>query len=308
MTPGQFSCYGCDVTSQPFVSFAFSICANMISMEKDCFLNGKILPISEARISVSDIGLLRGFGLYEGITALGGKPFRFSDHWNRLLSGAHVLNLNVPITEEKAEKVIGELAAKNGFIDRANVRVILTGGETIGGIEYDFETPTFYILVEKWEPLPAELYENGGKLLTYRHMREMPEYKTTNYIRAVNLQNWRKEEKAVEILFTYDGEVLECATSNIFIVKNQTLITPAENVLLGITRKVVLELAQELGLKTEERVILEEELKTADEIFITSSFKDIVPIVKIDDFEVGKGQIGPITKDLMRKFASVINL
>jgi branched-subunit amino acid aminotransferase/4-amino-4-deoxychorismate lyase len=258
-------------------------------------------------VGVEDIGLLRGYGIYDGLAVVKGKSFRFTDHWNRLLSGAHALNLNVPITEEKAEKIIEELVVKNGFTDRAIARFILTGGYTSGGIEYDFETPTFYILVEKWEPLPESLYQNGGKLITYRHTRELPEYKTTNYIKAVNLQNWRKEEKAIEILYTYDGEILECATSNIFIVKNKTLITPAENVLKGITRKVVLEIAKD-KYKIKERSIAEEDLKIADEVFITSSFKDIVPIVKIDDFEVVDGKVGPITKELMGEFANVINI
>jgi len=276
-------------------------------MNEYCFLNGQIVPLSEAKVAVSDIGLLRGYGIYDGIAAFNGKPFRLADHWNRLISGAHILNLNVPITEEKAEKIIGEIIEKSGYGARANVRIILTGGKTLGGIEYDFENPTFYIMAEKWESLPSDFYKDGAKLVTYRHKRELAEYKTINYIRAVVLQNFRKEEKAVEILYTYDGEVLECATSNIFIVKDKTLITPAENILKGVTRKVILELADE-KYKIEERIIEEEELKTADEVFITSSFKDIVPIVKIDDFEVGNGQVGEVTKELMREFASVINL
>jgi len=286
-------------------------------MNEYCFLNGKILPIAEAKVGLKDIGLLRGYGIYDGLTALGGKPFRFVDHWNRLISGAHILDLNIPITEEKAEKVIIELLEKNGFgqstNQRANVRIILTGGETVNGIEYDFENPTLYILTEIWESLPKDFYENGSKLVTYRHMRELPEYKTTNYIRAVNLQNWRKEEKAIEILYVYDNQVLECATSNIFIVKDlpaqagKTLITADENILKGITRKVVLELA-EGKYKIEERIVGEDELKTADEVFITSSFKDIVPIVRIDDFEVAGGKVGLVTKDLMERFAKVINI
>ena len=277
-------------------------------MTDHCFLNGKILPLSEAKIGIGDIGLLRGYGIYDGIAVFRGKVFRFADHWNRFLSGAHILNLNVPVTEEKAEKVIEELAVKNGFTERANVRIILTGGQTIGGIEYNFGESTFYIIVEKWESLPKDFYKNGTKLVTYRHMRELAEYKTTNYIRAVNLQNWRKEEKAGEILYTYDGEILECATSNVFIIKNKTIITPGENILKGVTRKVVLELAGKLGLKTKERPVKEEELKIADEVFITSSFKDIVPIIKIDDFIVANGQVGPVTKNLMGEFAKVINI
>ena len=276
-------------------------------MTEYCFLNGKILPLDEAKVSVLDIGLLRGYGIYDGLAAFGGKPFRFADHWNRFLSGAHILNLNVPITEETAEKTIIELLAKNNFKERANIRLILTGGKTIAGIEYEFENPTFYMIAEKWESLPQEFYTDGAKLITYRHMRELPEYKTTNYIRATNLQDFRKTEKAVEILYTYDGEVLECATSNVFIVKDKTLITPAENILKGITRKVILELA-EGKYKIEERPVREEELKTADEVFITSSYKDIVPIVKIDDFEVAGGQVGPITKDLMGEFETIIQI
>jgi len=274
-------------------------------MNQYCFLNGKILPLSEAKIGIDDIGIMRGYGIYDGLATFNGKPFRFADHWSRFISGAHILNLNIPITEERAEKVIIELLQKNNLATRANVRIILTGGQTFNGIEYNFENPTFYILAERWESLRQDLYENGAKLVTYKHMRELPEFKTTNYIKAVNLQNWRKEEKAIEILYVNDGEVLECATSNIFIVKNKTVITPAENILKGITRKVILELAEK-KYKIVERIVTEEELKTADEVFITSSFKDIVPIAKIDDFQIGDGLIGSVTKDLMTKFKDYI--
>jgi branched-chain amino acid aminotransferase len=277
-------------------------------MNNYCFLNGKIIPIEEAKVSVMDIGLLRGYGVYDGIAGIAGKPFHFTEHWDRFISGAHTLNLNIPITEEGARKKIVELLEKNNHKKRANVRMILTGGNTIGGIEYDFEKPTFYIVTEEWESLPKEYYEEGAKLITYPYLREMPECKTINYIRAVNLQNYRKEEKAVEILYINDGEILECATSNIFLVKNGKLITPAENVLKGITRKVVLEITEASGMEVEKRIVREEELKTADEVFITSSFKDIVPIVKIDDFTIGNGQINSVTKDLMGKFAQVLGV
>lgn len=271
-------------------------------MSSYCFLNGQILPLGEAKVSINDIGLLRGYGIYDGLAAFNGKPFRFADHFKRFLSGAHALNLNIPVTEEKIEKIIIEILEKSGFTERANIRMILTGGETIGGIEYDFDKPTFYIIAEKFEPLPKELYEKGSKIITYRYKRELPEHKTINYITAVNLQNYKKDQGAIEILYVYDGEVLECSTSNIFLVKDKKLITPVEGVLEGITKKVVVELAEELGIEVEERVVYEEELKTCDEVFITSSFKDIVPVVKIDDFEVGGGEVGEITKKLMLKF------
>ena len=275
--------------------------------EQYCFLNGQILPILEAKVSVLDIGLLRGYGIYDGIAGINGKPFRFADHWDRFVSGAHALSLNIPITQEKAERVVKELLDKNHGKDRANVRFILTGGETLGGIEYDFEKPTFYILTEKWEPLPQKLYTEGAKLITHRYLRDYPESKTIHYIKAVNLQEFKKGEGAVEILFTYDGEVLECATSNIFLVKDKTLITPSENILEGITKKAAIELASG-KYEVEARPVAENELKTADEVFITSSFKDIVPVVKIDDFTVGSGVVGPMTKGLMEGFAKVLNM
>jgi len=276
-------------------------------MKNYCFLNGKIIPLSEAKVSVEDIGLLRGYGIYDGLTVINGKCFRFKDHWNRFLSGAHMLNMNVPITEEKAEKAIEEIVAKSDFGKRANIRLILTGGRTLGGIGYNFEEPTFYIIGEKWVSLPKEYYENGAKLVTYRHIRELPQYKTINYIRAVNLQDFRKQEKAIEILYTYDGDVLECATSNIFIVKDRVVITPDEDILFGITRKIILELCDGI-YKTEERPIKEEELEKADEIFITSSFKDVVPITEIDDFKITDVKVGPVTRDLMGKFAKLIKM
>ncbi|MEK9185516.1 MAG: aminotransferase class IV, partial [Patescibacteria group bacterium] len=267
-----------------------------------CFLNGEILPLTEAKVGVEDIGILRGYAIYEGIAAIKGEPFRMGDHWQRFLDSAHALNLNIPITEDKTIKIIRELNEKNQRVERANVRIILTGGRAINGIEYEFENPTFYILVEKFEPLSKELYERGAKLITYNHLRFMPEHKTTHYITAVNLQKYRKEEEAVEILYVHDGEVLECATSNIFIIKDGKVITPAENILKGITRKVLLEIVAEVGLRQGERVVLESELREADEVFITSSFKDIVPIIKIDDYEIGNGKVGPRTADLMSQF------
>jgi branched-chain amino acid aminotransferase len=272
-------------------------------MDKFCFLNGQIVPISEAKVSVFDIGILRGYGVYDGIAAFDGKPFRFADHWERFVKGAHFLNLNIPITEDACEKKIKELLEKNSHTGRANVRMILTGGPTMNGIEYDFEAPTFYIITEQHQPLSLDYYLNGAKLVTYPFQRQYPEIKTTNYITAVNMQNFKKEEGAAEILFVNEGQVLECSTSNICIVKDGAISTPAENVLGGITIKTISEI-----IPVTARMIGEEELKAADEAFITSSFKDIVPITQIDDFQIGNGEVGPVTKGLMERFAKLINM
>lgn len=271
-------------------------------MNQFCFLNGQVIPESEAKVSVLDIGLLRGYGIYDGLAAFSGQPFKFADHWERFVKGAHFLNLNIPITEDKCERIIKELLEKNDYSHkRANVRMILTGGPTIAGIEYGFETPTFYIITEEHSPLSADYYLNGAKLVTYPFQRQYPEIKTINYITAVNLQNFKKEEGAVEILYVNGSEVLECATSNIFIVRNGEIISPSENVLAGVTAKVVSEI-----IPCERRMINEDDLRSADEVFITSSFKDIVPITKIDDYTIGSGEVGSVTKGLIEKFSTLI--
>lgn len=275
-------------------------------MKRFAYLSGKILPLEDASVSISDIGLMRGFALYEAITLINGKPFRLSDHWRRLEKGARTLGLRVPVSVSEAERIIRELAEKSELKGRANVRVILTGGKTVGGIDFDPQNPTFYILVEEWVKLPEENYTNGAKLIVHEFLRDMPEVKTTNYTRAVSLQEEKKKEDALEILYTHEGKVLECATSNFFLVKDNVLITPDKDILEGVTRKIVLELSKD-DYKIEERVVAVEELKSADEIFITASFKDIVPIVKVDNFGVKDGSVGKISKDLMGKFAKYLS-
>jgi len=272
--------------------------------EPVCYIRGEFVPFSEARISPDDLGMLRGFAVYEGLTAFGGEPFHFHDHWVRLESSAKALDLEIPLSEAEALAAMRRVVAKNVGKGRGTIRVILSGGEADGGIEHVRGREMFIIMAEPAVPLPEKWYERGAPIITYEHQRFLPEYKTINYITAVMLQPKRKAAEAVEILFVSKGEVLECGGSNIFIVKDGGVATPKENILAGITRKVVINLAGDATYPLEERRVSVEELTTADEIFITSSFKDIVPIVKIDDRAEGGGAVGPVTKDLMRRFAA----
>ncbi len=265
-----------------------------------CYLNGKILPVQEAQVSVYDIGLLRGYGIYEGITTYHGQPFRLADHLTRFQLSAKALDLSIPASNDEIEKAIISLHIKNGF-QRTNIRIILTGGNTMSGIEYDKAKPTFYILAEEYVSLPAVLYTSGASLITHEHQRFLPEYKTINYITAVQLQKERKEKGAIEILFVSNGLVLEAATSNIFIVKDGVVITPKNNVLMGITRRVTIELAQKI-YKVVERDVTTLELFSADEVFITASYKEIVPIVSVDSKVISDGKVGKVTQSLMKLF------
>jgi branched-chain amino acid aminotransferase len=265
-----------------------------------CYKDGKIVTSDKLSVSVYDIGLLRGYAIYEGITAFGDKPFFIDDHLKRFRKSAISLGIKIPLTDKEIKEIIETLIKKNKF-DRTNLRMILSGGNAIGGIDFDANTPTFFILAEKYNPIPRQVYDSGAKVITEDYVRFMPESKTTNYITAVKLQAKRKKEKAIEILFVKDGKVSECSTSNIFAFFGDTLVTPKDNVLFGITRKIVIELAKN-HFKVEERDILLKDMLKADEVFITGSYKDIMPIVKIDDKMIKGGVVGKNTKVLMERF------
>ncbi len=273
----------------------------IMSTMRYCYLNGDIIPESEAKVSIFDIGMLRGFGIYEALTTLNGKVFMCDDHLARFRRSAQFLDIPVPVSDEEIVRIMYELVEKNGFV-RTNIKFILTGGEAIGGIDYDRSTPTFYIFTEEWKPIDEKYYTHGASVLLKEHLREYPEYKTINYISAVPLQKKMKEAHALETLYTWRRQILECATSNFFVVAGGKILTPKDSILYGVTRKVVIDLARAQGLEVLECNVSLEELYDADECFISSSFKDVVPVVKVGDTVIGTGNVGPVTKQVMELF------
>ena len=177
----------------------------------------------------------------------------------------------------------------------------------IGGME--FNSSTLLILVDELKNLPANVFKKGIKLISFEHKRIMPEVKTLNYIPVVKLFSGEmKKQKAFEVLYTYSNRVLECSTSNFFIIRKNTIITPKNNILIGTTRDLVIKLAKK-EFKVEERDIKISELKTADEAFITATNKEIIPVVKIGAQKIGggkptteRGKVGKNTKILMKLF------
>ena len=269
-------------------------------MQPFCYLNGVIMPVAEARVSVYDIGLLRGYGIYEALTTSGGAPFMWKEHVERFRASAARLEITVPASDEELRRAVDELTLRNGYAE-TNIKFILTGGVATNSIEYDPDSPTFYILAEEFMPLPEKNFTDGCSLVTFECQRQLPEYKTIDYLQAVMLQKMRKEKGALEVLYTWKGNALEAATSNFFIVRNGVLVTPLQNVLHGITRKAVIECAKP-HFKIEERDIAVEEIFSADEAFITSSFKEIVPIVQIDGKPIGEGKVGPVAPHILALF------
>lgn len=276
--------------------------ASSMTVTSYCYLNGEIVPFSEAKVSVNDIGLLRGFGIYEGLITHNRKPFMLSEHMERLHRSAQKMDLKIPASDAKIEAAINDLVARNVPEGKeALIRIILTGGETVGVIDYNYETPTMFMLVTEFTPLEEKYLETGCSIMPVEYHRDLAEIKSINYIKTVLLQKERKAKGALEVVYTWAGKVLECGGSNIFIVKNGILVTPKEEIVFGITRKVVLDLAKP-HFKIEERSISVDELYGADEVFITGSFKEVVGVVDIGGRKIGDGHVGPATKKVMELF------
>ncbi|MEK7130962.1 MAG: aminotransferase class IV [Patescibacteria group bacterium] len=266
-----------------------------------CYFNGKILTKDTPLIHLDDLGVLRGYGVFDVMKTVNGKIFLFDEHFKRLKDSADYLGVNLPIKKTEVETIIKKLISKNK-INQASIRIVLTGGKSSDGMHFDPKKPTFYILVSEFKPLGLDLFKNGVKLATVNHDRHMAEIKTTNYIVAVKNTNERqKKEKFFEILYVSGGSILEAATSNFFVFIGDKLIVPNNNILKGITRNLVIKLAKK-EFEVEERELKFSELSLATESFIAATNKNIVPVVQIDDKKIGDGKPGKNTKRLMELF------
>lgn len=259
-----------------------------------CCLNGKIIEAEKAGLPLDDLGIIRGYGLFDSLMLYKGKPFLLKEHYERLKRGAKELGLKVPFSLKEMDSTIRTLSKKNEM-KHAAVRTVITGGVNSSK---GFDKQNFFILFEKTPQISESIYKQGGKLITHNHQRVIPQAKTTNYITYIRMQKEQKKQKAVEILYTSEGKVLECATSNFFIIKGNELITPKDNILIGTTRNLIIKLAKD-HYKVIERDVSIKELKSADECFLTASFKKVCPIVQIDSHKIGKGKVGEETKLLM---------
>ena len=269
-------------------------------MKKHCYWNGKFTTSDKIKIDPYDIGVLRGYGVFDVACALGEKTFLLKEHYDRLKNSARELNMKLPWSEKEWEAILKKLLRKNGFA-RSTIRTILTGGVSADAFSF-CGNPTCYILIEKFQHLPKEIYEKGASLIIHEFERSIPRAKVVNYVEAVRNQDRKKKAKALEILFVKDGKVLEASTSNVFMVKDGKIITPKDNILLGTTRNLIVKLAQK-KYRVEERKVSFSEFRKADEVFLTATNKFVVPIVKVDDWKVGNGKIGPITQDIAETFA-----
>jgi branched-chain amino acid aminotransferase len=268
------------------------------------YLNGEIVPADQAAISPLDIGLLRGYAVFDLLRTIKGEPFLLAEHLKRLRSSAAHLNLTVPATDTEIAEAIGKLLRLNDH-GEATVRLVLTGGVSPDGMAFDPNAPTFFILTHDLHEPPAALYETGGKLLTHHHHREVPEAKTTNYITMLKHRSRVGDEGALDLLYHDGHRVTEAASASVYFVRGSTILAPKDSVLWGTVGSYVLNLAEERYEVVLCDISLEEALG-ADEAFLTSTTRGIVPIVALDDTPVGDGTVGPVVRYLMARYRAAV--
>lgn len=246
-----------------------------------CFSRGHILQMQDAAISVNDLGVQRGYGIFDFLRVSRNIPLFMDDHLDRFFHSASGMGLTLTHSREEIKEIIKQLIDENDLPD-SGVRILLTGGESPDG--YQIVEPILTIIQQLIKSPADEINKPGIHLLTYPFQRQLPEVKTTDYLMAIWLQPWLKERGGDDILYCHDGIVLECPRSNFFMVTNDgILVTPFRNMLKGITRKKVLELAKEMGIPVEERDISLADLMESKEAFITSSTKRLIPVRQIDE-------------------------
>ena len=263
------------------------------------YINGEYVSQNQAKISILDLGLTRGYGVFDFFRTYQGIPFCFEDHFIRLKNSAKTLNLNFPITQEKLKTIIFSLIKKNKQKEAA-IKVILTGGETFHSFELN-ENPTFIVTTLPLPVYPKEYFTDGIKIISKEHHPFLAECKTLNYIPALIAMQEAGLLDAKEVLFTYNNRILECGTSNFFAFKDNTLITPSRDIIFGITRKAILKIANG-HFNIEERDINKDEINTFDEVFISASNKEIWPVRQIDENLIRDGKVGQNTKKMMVLF------
>jgi branched-chain amino acid aminotransferase len=267
------------------------------------YMDGTFVDARQATLPVDDLAILRGYGVFDFLRTYNGVPFYLEAHVERLFHSAARIGLAMRWTEQEVVDITRQTLAKNQGTEH-NLRIMVTGGTS----EDDFcpsGRSRLLVMVTPHKEKPRWWYEKGVKLTTWRTERDFPEAKSTNYIAGIMALQKACATGGVEALYIgRDGQVLECTTSNIFGFMGERLVTPDTGILPGITRQVVLELAAG-AFGTEKRRLSLEDLNTLDEVFITSSTREIVPVIRIDEHIVGRGGPGGRTVKLMSLFSEL---
>jgi branched-chain amino acid aminotransferase len=283
-------------------------------MSRKIWLDGNIVDEAEAKISVFDHGLLYGDGIFEGIRFYEGRVFRLTEHIERLYLSARALLLKMPWTLAEVCEATLETIRANGLKD-GYIRLVVTRGVGDLGLNpYLCPTPSMFIIASGISLYPQELYENGLEVVTCSTRRPTPaslspQVKSLNYLNNVMAKIEALKAGAKEgLMLNEQGYVAECTGDNVFIVKKGEVLTPpvSDGSLDGITRQVIFDLCAELGITIREVSMTRYDIYTAEESFLTGTAAETIPMVKLDEREIGDGKPGPISLRLIQAFGKKV--
>ena len=278
------------------------------------YINGKLFDKNDAKVSVYDHGFLYGDGVFEGIRVYGGKVFRLAEHIARLYESARHVWLEIPLSREQMTEAVLSTVRANNKQD-GYVRLIVSRGD--GGLGLDprkCKEAQVIIIVDDISLYPPELYETGMEVITAATIRNHPNavnprIKSLNYLNNILAKMEAIRGGCLEaIMLNHKGEVAECTGDNLFVVKRGRLTTPPTDagILEGITRNLVLELARAAGVPTFEAPLTRHDVYTADELFLTGTAAELIPVVECDGRVIGDGRPGPITRELLQRFHALV--
>ena len=284
-------------------------------MEPIVYLNGKFVALADAKVSIMDRGFCYGDALFETMRAYSGKIFYLDRHLDRLEHGAQSIFLKIPMSRQELENVLYQTLEKNDCPD-AVIRLTLTRGEGILGKLWQTNTTHHLsIHVRPYKSPPEEWYSNGVPVSLIPNSAPKVgnlerQIKSANYLNHILARKQAEDLNSVDgIMVNEQGEVCDSTISNVFLVKEGEICTPAVNgyVLAGVTRQVVLQLAGQAGIACQERTINANEVLRSDELFLTNTGWEILPVTRIDGQTIGSGQPGPVTDALRREFRKCVD-
>jgi D-alanine transaminase/branched-chain amino acid aminotransferase len=265
-----------------------------------CFYKDHFMPLNVAGFPVTDLGVQRGYGIFDFLRVTENKALFIDDHLDRFCHSAKEMRLPLPYEKAALKELIQKLISQND-LPHSGIRILLSGGTSPDG--YKISQPNLVIIQQPITPPADEIYKAGYKLVTYAHQRQMPHVKTTDYLMAIWLQPWVKEQGGDDVLYHQNGIVSECPRSNFFMVtQSGAVVTPGRNILAGITRKQLLAIAAAHGIVIEIKDISLDDIWDAREVFITSSTKRLIPVHTIDDLHFGPYKEDSVTAELYRIF------
>jgi branched-chain amino acid aminotransferase len=269
-------------------------------MKQWVFLNNTFIEANKASLSIYDLSINRGYAVFDFFRTHKHQPVFLHDHIDRLFASADAMHLVVPYSKEELINILKLLQEKNN-LSSSGIRITITGGESTDG--YSLSDPNLFITQQPLELPSKEKFEKGIKLITYKHQRQLPNVKTIDYLMAVWLQPLLKQKNADDILYHQNGIITECPRSNFFLVnKDDSISTPSENILHGITRKHLLKLNEHFKIKEEK--ITFDDIKNAKSAFISSTSKIILPVLQVDDIVFQEhGVIKKIKETFCSKYA-----